>query len=112
LFHLFGNLFSPAKLWCGTVFFIPGAFLLRCAPQKPRFSGLRYRSGPACGVAAAPLRGTHPYNRLRGLFIRRLRGLKASFTLKVEADFRFENLNPREVRQTASQGGVRRATIK
>jgi hypothetical protein len=48
-----------------SAFFVLGAFLLRCTPQKPRFSGLRCRSGPAFGVAAP-----HPYNRLRGFAIR------------------------------------------
>jgi hypothetical protein len=31
------------------------------AERRPGFPGLRYRSGPACGVAA-----THPSNPLRG----------------------------------------------
>jgi hypothetical protein len=54
------------------IFFHLGAFLLRFASQKPRFSGLRYRSGPACGVAAP-----RPSNRLRSL--------KASFAVKAAA---------------------------
>jgi hypothetical protein len=38
------------------------------AARRPGFSGLRYRSGPACGVAAA-----HPYNPLRTGIKRALR---------------------------------------